>query len=340
VVLESLQLKKGDSVTVETWNNGLSLAQRFVVEAKKVGAHPILLFEDEDIYVEGVKNTPADSLGKMGRHEYQLLSASDAYFFIPSEVLEPYTKKLSSDEVDQATDYGSSWYEAAEKAKLRGARMSFGFAGPQQARMLNKKLEDIIVHQLKASLVDFRSLQSTGKTIGEGMSKNSKGSITSAGGSRLDFEFESDNGARIEDGIVDEEDVSSGYNMAYLPPGIVSKGVKSDSVNGKVKLSPTFTWKGVINDAVLEFEGGRLVKWSSISSKARLDSLIKDQSENERKIDQITVGLNPLMRYGYAQDRFVEGSIGIGGLEFTGIIRNGTLQTDQTILVEKGKVST
>ncbi len=44
------------------------------------------------------------------------------------------------------------------------------------------------------------------------------------------------------------------------------------------------------------------------------------------------------MRYGYAQDRFVAGSVGLSGLEFTGIVRNGTLRADQTVVVDKGKL--
>ena len=66
VVTESLRLKKGESVTVETWNNGLPLARRVVVEARKVGALPIMIFEDEDTYVEGVKNVAEGSGGQMG----------------------------------------------------------------------------------------------------------------------------------------------------------------------------------------------------------------------------------------------------------------------------------
>jgi leucyl aminopeptidase (aminopeptidase T) len=237
--------------------------------------------------------------------------------------------------VDRSTTYDTSWYEAAEKAKLRGARMSFGFAGKELAKILSKKLDDVIIHQLKATLVNFGALNKTGNELKSQMTTNGVGVLTS-GSSQLEFEFE--DGARIEDGIVDEGDISSGYNMAYLPPGMLTKTLKADSVSGKVKLSPTLTWRGIIDDAVLEFEKGRLVRWSSRSSKDRLDSLIKDQSESERKVKSVTIGLNPLVRYGYAQDRFVAGSLGISGLEFTGIVRNGTLRAGQAVLVDKGKL--
>ncbi|HXQ91839.1 MAG TPA: aminopeptidase [Nitrososphaerales archaeon] len=336
IISESLHLKNDESVTVETWNNGFDLARRFVIEARKIGAHPILLFEDEDAYVESVKNTPRDSAGKMGRHEYELLAATDAYFFIPNELLEGYTKRLTPAEVDQSTSYGSSWYEAAEKAKLRGARMSFGFAGKELAKMLGKRLDDVVTHQLKATLVDFGSLKKTGEELKSRLPSNGTGVLIS-GNSQLEFEF--DDGVRVEDGIVDEDDISQGHNVAYLPPGMLVKNLKADSVSGKVKFAPSLTWRGVVNDAVLEFEKGQLVKWSSKSSKGLLDSMINDQPEGKRKISEITIGLNPLVRYGYGQDRFVSGSLGISGLEFTGIVRNGTLRADQVLVVDKGRLA-
>ena len=87
ILKESLSLKKGESLTVETWNNGLPFARQVVIEARKLGAIPLTIFEDEDAYVEGVRNAPADVVGEMGRQEYGLLSASDAYVFIPGPVL-------------------------------------------------------------------------------------------------------------------------------------------------------------------------------------------------------------------------------------------------------------
>jgi leucyl aminopeptidase (aminopeptidase T) len=335
IISESLHLKKGDSVTVETWNNGFELARRFVIEARKIGAHAIMIFEDEDAYVEGIKNTPKDSVGKMGKHEYQLLAATDAYFFIPNELLGGSTKRLTTDEVDQSTNYVTSWYEAAAKAKLRAARMSFGFAGKEVAKILGKKLDDVVIHQLKATLADFAAINRTGQELESKLATNGTGVLIS-GNSELKFEFE--DAVKIEDGIVDEDDISNGYNVAYLPPGMLTKDLKADSVSGTVKLSPTLTWLGMVNDAVLEFEKGRLVKWSSRASKERLDSLINDQQESERKISELTIGLNPLVHYGYGQDRFVSGALGISGLEFTGIVRNGTLRADQKVLIEKGKL--
>ena len=139
----------------------------------------IMIFEDEDTYVEGIKNTPRDSVGKMGKHRYQLLAATDAYIFIPNELLGGSTKRLTTDEVDQSTNYVTSWYEAAEKAKLRGARMSFGFAGKEVAKILGKKLDDVVIHQLKATLADFATINRTGKELESKLATNGAGVLIS-----------------------------------------------------------------------------------------------------------------------------------------------------------------
>ncbi len=338
VVSETLHLKKGESVTVETWNNGLPIALRFVGEARMAGAIPLTLFEDEDAYVFGVKNAPADIRGKMGKHEHGLLAASDAYIFIPNELLEGYARRLTPEEVEAATGYGDSWYDEAEKAGLRGARMSFGFAGRELAKQLGKSLEQIELHQLEATLADFGSIRKAGKELASRLRDNGSGSLTSPGGSHLKFEYE--RGEHIEDGVVDAKDVAAGHNMTYLPPGFLRKGVKPGSVSGRVKLSPSIGLTGIIGDATLDFEKGRLVKWSSKSSRRILDETIEDQPQDERVMNALTVGLNPLMRYGYGQDRFVAGSIGVAGLSFTGIVRSGTLRAGHSVAVNRGRLAT
>lgn len=147
IVSDSIHLNQGDSVTVETWNNGLGFAKEVVKEARKVGALPILLLEDEEAYVSALKTTPKESLGKMGKHEYNLLSSTDAYVFIPGPPLGVYIPMVPKEEGSAATSYNSSWYEAAEKAGVRGVRLTFGYVGQDVAKLLGKKRDEIVRRQ-------------------------------------------------------------------------------------------------------------------------------------------------------------------------------------------------
>jgi leucyl aminopeptidase (aminopeptidase T) len=337
VLSETLHLKKGETLTIESWNNGLPFARRLVVEARRMGAVPVVVFEDESAYVEGVRVSPKDVLGSMGKQEYALLAGSDAYVFIPGPPIGAYSPNLSRQEFVDSTKYNASWYEAAEKAKLRGARLPFGYVGKDYAKLYKKKPEEIVRHQLKAALADFASISAAGRAVGQALQDGERATLLTPGG-RLEFELSGD--LEVEDGVVDDADVAGGYNMTYVPAGYVSKQVDPASARGTVTLSPSVTRLGLLKDARLEFDGGRLVGWKSKGSAKMLDGLVGAVPQEKRALSTLMVGLNPLMKYENGQDRMVSGAIGLGGFGFMGTVKRGSLSVGGKAVVERGKLST
>jgi leucyl aminopeptidase (aminopeptidase T) len=337
ILIESLNLKKGESIAVETWNNGLDFARQLVIEARKLGAIPLVVLEDEEAYVQGVKTMDKEMLGKMGRHEFGMLSGSDAYVFIPGHPLSSYYGSLSNQERSASIAYNSAWYEAAEKAHLRGVRMSFGYVTKEMAKILGKPQEKIIAHQLKAIVEsDLQSISSVGKQIAQLMQDGATCSISSSDGSKLEFQLRGN--ADLEDGIIDEADVSRGDNMCYLPPGFVSQKVDPSLASGRVKISAT-TRVGVIKDATLEFESGRLVRWESKSSKKALETIVQSIEDDSRKLGTLLIGLNPALKLGYGVDRFVSGSISLNVTSRLGaVVQKGSLSIDDKEIVSAGRL--
>jgi leucyl aminopeptidase (aminopeptidase T) len=335
ILTETLRLKKGETLTIETWSNGLPLARRLVVEARRIGAIPVVVLEDESAYLEGVKVTPKDVLGTMGKHEYGLLGGSDVYVFIPGPPIGAYSPHLSRQEAADSTKYNASWYEAAEKAGLRGARLPFGYVGKEYAQLYRKKPEEFVRHQLKAALADSRNISARGKAVGQVLEEGARATIQ-AGSKKLELTLKGE--LEVEDGIVDAEDVAAGHNMTYVPAGYVLKQVDPASAKGKVGLSPSATRLGLLKDAELEFEGGKLTRWKSRGSKKMLDELVKAVQPEKRALSFVTVGINPLMRYENGQDRMVAGAMSVGGFGFSGIVRKGSLTVGGKALVQKGKL--
>ena len=111
----------------------------------------MVVFEDEAAYVQGAKTMDKEVAGKMGRQEYALLSGSDAYVFIPGRPLSSYYSGLTSEERSTSLAYNSSWYEAAEKAKLRGVRLTFGYVGKEMTKVLGRAPDRIIEHQTESN---------------------------------------------------------------------------------------------------------------------------------------------------------------------------------------------
>ena len=337
ILTESLGVRKGDCITIETWNNGLPFATQVVQQARQMGAIPILLLEDEKTFIKTAKAAPKENLGSMGDHEYALLSKTNSYVFIPGPPLAPYTKALSQESKFVATSYNNSWYEAAAKAKLKGVRLSHSYVGNDLATLLGKKKETIVQHLLEASFVDYRGIGKKAKTVLGNMSDGTDGEILSDGKS-LKFKFMGQ--TTIEDGIVDDEDVQTGDNIASIPPGYVWREVDPKSTEGTVNFYGQYTRYGKLPASTLTFKGGKLTSWSSAKGGKMLEKLVDVIPEVKRVLSAVTVGLNPAIKYGYSQDRCVAGCIGlaVGGFAINGYVSSGTLNCASKAIVKTGKL--
>lgn len=334
VLKETLGMKKGEALTVETWNNGFEFAKRVVAEARAMGCTAIMIFEDEGAYVDGVRRSPKDAIGLMGKNEYNLLAGTECYVFIPGQALGAYSRTLSTEEREESTRYNDSWYEAAEKAKLRGARLTFGYIGKDLARMLGKSIDEAVEGQLKAALTDFTPIAKEAASLSSAMIDGATVTMESKGTS---LRFSLKGGSEVQDGLVDAKDVETGNNMAYVPPGYVYKEVDTASAEGTVRISPTLTKFGILKPTELTFRDGRLVDWKS-EDKAKLLKLMGPIPEEKRRLTFLGVGVNPALKFGLAQDRFVSGAVSFGGLGFTAIVRSASLSVGGSSMVSQGKL--
>jgi leucyl aminopeptidase (aminopeptidase T) len=335
VLTETLAVKKAEAVTVESWNNGLDFARNVVVEARAMGCTAVLLLEDEEAYIEGASRAPKDRIGMMGRNEYGMIEETDAYVFIPGPLLGAYQTRIKLQLMSESTKYNESWYNAAEKAKLRGARLAFGYLGEEMAGVMGKTVQQVVERQLSAALVDFSDIAKTAQRLSSLLADGSD-AVVQAGGSRLQLILKGE--TTVEDGVVSRADVEAGNNMTYVPPGFVSRSVDPASVSGTLSISKTLTRLGMLQDAVLSFKEGRLVRWKSRDSMRMLTELVKAVPEQKRKMTILNVGINPKMGYLFGQDRMVAGSVTAGGFGFMAVIRGADLTVGRKHAVTGGKL--
>jgi len=335
VLQETLSVKKGGTVTVESWNNGLEFARVLLAEARAMGCTAVLVLEDEGAYIEGVKRSPKNTLGVMGRNEYGMLKGTDAYVFIPGPLLAAYQKKINPQLMSDSLRYNESWYDAAKKANLKGARLTFGYIGEEMAGIMGRTVQQVEERQLSAALVNFEQISRSARKISSSLTDGSEVYVT-AEGSHLESTLKGE--TTIEDGVVSTQDMKAGNNMTYVPPGFVSKGIDPTSASGTLKVSQSVTRLGVLNDAKLTFKEGKLLQWSSKNSMPMLTELMKSVPEQKRRLTTLNVGINPRMDYLFGQDRMVAGSVTAGGFGFTAVVRGANLTVGGRDLVTKGKL--
>jgi leucyl aminopeptidase (aminopeptidase T) len=335
VLQETVSVKKGDAVTVESWNNGLAMARVVVAEARAMGCSAVVILEDEDAYVEGLRRSPRDRVGTMGRNEYGMLEGTDAYVFIPGPLIATYQTRVDPKLMSDSTRYNDSWYDAAEKAKLKGARLTYGYIGDEMARMMGRTAKQVEEKQLSAALADFGEIARSARRLSLSFVDGAEASVQ-AGGSSLHFMLKG--GTTVEDGVVSPKDMKAGENMTYVPPGFVSKVVDSPSASGTLNISKSVTRLGLLSDAKLTFKDGKLVQWKSKGGMPMLTKLVNAVPEEKRRLATLIVGVNPKMDYLYGQDRMVAGSVCATGFGFTAVVRGATLTVGGRQLVKAGKL--
>jgi leucyl aminopeptidase (aminopeptidase T) len=335
VLRDTLSVKKGEAVTVEAWNNGLDFAWVVVAEARAMGCTAVLVLEDEEAYVEGLRRSPKDTVGVMGRNEYGLLEGTNAYVFVPGPLLATYQTRVEPRLMSESTKYNGSWYDAAERAKLRGARLTFGYIGEEMARLMGRTVRQVTERQLYAALADLGDISQSARKLSSILADGSEASVLT-GGSGLEFTLKGE--TTVEDGVASPQDVKEGNNVTYVPPGFVSKEVDPGSATGTVKVSKSVTKLGLLTDAKLTFKEGKLVSWKSKDSTPMLNELVKAVPEEKRRLTTLIVGINPRMDYLFGQDRMVAGSVNVSGFGFTACVRGADLTVGGRKVVTGGKL--
>ncbi len=154
-----LGVRPGEPVTVESWSHAVPCARAFVVEARRLGAEPLLVVEDEDGFFTslaqaGRRPVPRSSVDLADR------GGSYVYFDGPEEF--PRLFGLRAEELAAATQrHGPAWEARARSSGLRAVRMAISGATPTAASRFGVRLEAWRQELLLASLVSPRRLAAT-----------------------------------------------------------------------------------------------------------------------------------------------------------------------------------
>ena len=134
VLKDRLHLKAKENVTIETYPSALPWATGFVREARRMGAKPLLHYEDEASYWTAVEEGHAHRIGSPSDAEWAALADTDVYIYFWGP--EDMARRIALPEKTQGslTAFNGKWYDVAAKAGLRGARMSIARVTERNAR--------------------------------------------------------------------------------------------------------------------------------------------------------------------------------------------------------------
>jgi len=350
----ALRLRRGENLIVETWTHTLPYATACVTEARRIGARPMLLVEDEPAWWRSIDVAPSIARWSgVGSHEWAAVAKSQAYVFFPGPADRPRFRALPPATRAALTDYNDDWYAHAKAARLRGVRSLLGYASDQQAHHWGVApttwREQLVRGTVEA---DLKAIQSDAVRVRDKLQRGKELRVTGANGSDLTVKLRQ-RPATVDDGVVGPDDLKSGNNMANQPPGTVVVAVDEKSAEGlAVANRPSFVAGGRLEGGQWEVKGGHVTNHWYTEGQAAFDTAFQAAPKGRDVLSFLSVGLNAALEPGTAQveDQEIGAvTLGVGGNQGYGgankcpfvswiVLGESTIAVDGKPLLDRGKI--
>ncbi len=348
----ALGVKRGENVIIESWTHTLPYATACVAEARRRGARPILLYEDEGAYWKSWEVASKRELGTVGAHEWAALAKTQAYVFFPGPADRARWRAQGRD-ARQSVAYNREWYRRAKAAHLRGLRSLLGYASNEVAAEYRVDASVWREQLVRASVqADLPGIKRDAARLGARLQKGKELHLTAANGTDLKLSLR---GRRpvVDDGVVDGTDLRAGFNMTAAPPGYVAVAIDEKSAAGLVVANrPSFPRMGRIEGGQWEFDRGQMVSCSFTDGGTAFEQATQDVSPGWNRGGFVSLGLNSALDPGVPRLEDAEAgavAVSIGGnTEYGGknanpflawlVVGEATVALDGKPLLDRGKL--
>ncbi|MCI4326199.1 MAG: aminopeptidase [Thermoplasmata archaeon] len=293
VLKNNLQLKAGEQVVIEAWTHTLPWAVAFAREARRMGASPLVPYEDEAAFWDSVDAGEERVLGKAAAHEWAALGKTDVYIHMWGPGDRVRLRALPAARRDRLFAFNNGWYEAARKAGVRGARLELGRPYPTLAKAYDVD-EQVWVDQLvKSTLEDPRAIARRGAPIAKALTQGKKLRIRDDRGSDLTLGLLR-KPAKSEYGRSDPAERKKPFSsLFYLPAGSLRVPLDMGVADGTLVGNRTNYYEdGVASGGTFHFEKGKLTEATFEHGGDRFDADFKTGGKGRDRPGQLGIGLN------------------------------------------------
>jgi leucyl aminopeptidase (aminopeptidase T) len=352
----SLRLKRGENLIIETWSATLPWAESMVLEARILGARPLLWLEDEPTYWESVKKAPVSNLGHVGSHEFAALKEAHAYIFLsgPLETAREDARTLRLERREQAAEH--EFFRLIQKYRVRTVRWDLGRTSEARARSYGVPLEEWRTELIEATNYDSRALLRAGHRIAVALERGRDVEITHPNGTQLRLRLAGRTPV-VDDGVLDEPDVRAGNVWTVVPSGVTTVTLDETFAEGTfVGNTPTVMFvedrETPLRPAKWTFEEGRLAQYEFEAPDLGFLRVFPKLTDGKGRPGLLSIGLNPrissipvlldqergTVNLAIGRNSFFGGKTRAPRFTAHQAVRGCTLRVDGKVLVNRGRL--
>jgi len=297
LVGSALAVKRGEHVVIVTWNHTLPWAASCVAEARRVGARPVLILEDEGAFWKSLDLAPsARTWSGLSAPVRAALRHADALVYFPGPADRPRLHALPNHLQSPFLGAEDEWLRQARANRLRGVRCLLGYASDAQAEhwgvpgaMWRSQLIRGITE------VDYGTMQKSAVRATRLLVRGRELRVTAPNGTDVRVRLRGRT-PWVDDGAIDAEDVRRGRNLSAAPGGSVVVAVDGRSAEGTaVANRPSFLSLGRVDGGQWEIEGGRLRNYWYTEGGESFEGEFAAAPRGRETLALFALGLNPAL---------------------------------------------
>ena len=352
VLRRRLRVRPKENVTIETYPTALPWAAGFVREARRIGARPLLHFEDEQSYWSAVEEGRAVEVGTPSDAEWKALEGSDVYIYFWGPEDQARMRALPEAVREKLTAFNGRWYDTARKAGVRGARMAIARATTPNAQHWGVSREKWERDVFAASMRGPRTMVSAARKVQQAFEKGRSLRLRHPNGTDLRLAL-AGRPVTVSLGEITPADLKTRFGrMTSVPEGTAYVAVEEDTAEGRFRANRTSGQFGA--PAVggrLEFKNGRLTSFSFDRGGRPFAAGYRSGGAGRDRPSFIEVGFHPDVRGVPVLEELEQGAVtvGVGGnsgfggktkSDFQGYVTIGgaELSVDGRPLVRAGRI--
>jgi len=313
VVNQSLRIREDDVVHITASEHTLDLADEMALECRKAGAETTTTYFSESLWYWSLENLPLDWLRGPSKINSALLDVVSAFIDV-HEVADPRPMaKISAERWAANSEGADHFYRKFLERKVRGATVTIGLVTPQRARSYGfafPSWKRVVESALRA---DYSKIATTGRKLRELLDGTShEVHVTSRNGTDVKFRL----AARrciVDDGVLDEEDLSAGVFQTTLPAGTVYVAPEETSANGTVVFDLPIPQRGkLVRGLSWSFENGQVKEFTAAKNGDMIIPLWERSSGDRSQFGVFGLGINHAAKPGFLDNTLVDGAVTLG----------------------------
>lgn len=353
VVQTSLRIRPDDQVLINTWQHTIPMAEALALECLRADAIPLIQLITDNLYRSTIAEIGDHTLRKTPEHLLAAYGAVSAVIDLAGPE-NPRVFELG------AAGKGAAMQEANQplvarmiERRVRGAYLHVGMVTPERAHKYGADYEEWLDTHDAALSADLTLIAEEGRKVAERLTGVHTVHITHPNGTKVTVEC-TGRAARVDDGIVDDDDAALGNVLVELPSGIVSIAPVETSAHGSVMFPSIPLWGKIVKELDLEFKQGELIEAHAYENSTVFNDFIAGaKASAPLRIGRLGIGLNPKARQVMPGlgDHIVRGAVIVGfgenrdlggqnatGFGYAAALLGATLEVDGKKLVAEGKL--